>query len=258
MGSDTKKLTDISSFKGWFATEAALNAAYPTGQDSWHAIVGATDTVWVWDSGTSAWVDSGLGSLVTSVFTRTGAITAQNNDYTWAQINKTTSDIADITTKSHTSLTDKGTKTHATIDSELGDNNQIIYIGKHGNDGSDGETIGKAKLTIGSALTAASALTPAVGNQICLRIIDSGTYSESYTSVDYVHLIGLGAKVIGNIVVNSDVKIYLGELNGNLTVNAAKELRGEISTVTGSITKTGKIRGRMGTDLYIKDIIFEV
>jgi len=38
---------------------------------------------------------------------------------TWAQIDKTTSNIADITTKSHTSLTDIGTNTHATIDTHL-------------------------------------------------------------------------------------------------------------------------------------------
>ncbi|RJR38676.1 MAG: hypothetical protein C4567_12405 [Deltaproteobacteria bacterium] len=36
---------------------------------------------------------------------------------TWGEINKTTSNIADITTKSHTSLTDIGTNSHAAIDS---------------------------------------------------------------------------------------------------------------------------------------------
>lgn len=56
---------------------------------------------------------------VSSVFGRTGAVTAQSNDYTWAQINKTTSDIADITTRSHTSLTDIGTNTHAQIDTHI-------------------------------------------------------------------------------------------------------------------------------------------
>ena len=38
---------------------------------------------------------------------------------TWADIDKTTSSIADITTRSHTALTDIGTLTHATIDSYL-------------------------------------------------------------------------------------------------------------------------------------------
>ena len=58
-------------------------------------------------------------SDVTSVFGRTAAVVAQTNDYTWAQINKATSNIADITTKSHTSLTDIGTNTHSQIDSAL-------------------------------------------------------------------------------------------------------------------------------------------
>lgn len=66
---------------------------------------------------------------VTSVFSRTGAITAQNNDYTWAQIDKTTSDIADITTKSHTSLSDIGTNTHAQIDTHISsDGSDHSYI----------------------------------------------------------------------------------------------------------------------------------
>jgi hypothetical protein len=38
---------------------------------------------------------------------------------TWAQIDKTTSNIADIATRSHTSLSDIGTSTHATIDAHL-------------------------------------------------------------------------------------------------------------------------------------------
>ena len=56
---------------------------------------------------------------VSSVFTRSGAVVAATNDYTWAQLNKATSDIADITTKSHTSLSNIGTNTHAVIDAEI-------------------------------------------------------------------------------------------------------------------------------------------
>ena len=55
---------------------------------------------------------------VTSVFGRAGVVSAQSDDYTWAQIDKAASDLADITTKSHTSLTDKGTTTHADLDTD--------------------------------------------------------------------------------------------------------------------------------------------
>jgi hypothetical protein len=41
---------------------------------------------------------------VSSVFGRTGAVVAATNDYTWAQVNKATSSIADITTRSAADL----------------------------------------------------------------------------------------------------------------------------------------------------------
>jgi len=46
-------------FKGYFADQAALEAAYPVGLAGWFAIVGSTDTIWVWDTGTVDWVDTG-------------------------------------------------------------------------------------------------------------------------------------------------------------------------------------------------------
>ena len=50
---------------GYYPTEAALTTAHPTGIEGNYAIVGATDTVWIWDIDTSDWVDSGnaLGAV---------------------------------------------------------------------------------------------------------------------------------------------------------------------------------------------------
>lgn len=48
---------------GWYATESALTTAHPTATDGDWAIVGATDTVWVWDSDTTAWVDTGAAGI---------------------------------------------------------------------------------------------------------------------------------------------------------------------------------------------------
>lgn len=44
---------------GWYATPQNLQSAHPTGQNGQWAIIGSTDTIWTWDSDTSAWVDSG-------------------------------------------------------------------------------------------------------------------------------------------------------------------------------------------------------
>ena len=43
---------------GYYETPEALRAAHPTGQAGNWAIVGSTDTIWVWDTDTNDWVDS--------------------------------------------------------------------------------------------------------------------------------------------------------------------------------------------------------
>jgi hypothetical protein len=58
------------------------------------------------------------GSSVTSVFGRTGVVVAATNDYTWAQINKTTSSFADITTRSATDI-NSGTLADARLTSNV-------------------------------------------------------------------------------------------------------------------------------------------
>jgi len=55
-------------------------------------------------SGTLSWT-SPPSAPVTSVFGRTGVVIAAAGDYTWAMINKTTSSLADITTRSAADLT---------------------------------------------------------------------------------------------------------------------------------------------------------
>ncbi|HHT9131810.1 MAG TPA: hypothetical protein ACFYED_04920 [Candidatus Tripitaka californicus] len=68
---------------------------------------------------------------VLSVFGRTGAVVPQLGDYPWGYIDKTVSSLADITTKSHTVLSDIGSNTHAQIDTHLG-----ASSGVHGVSGS--------------------------------------------------------------------------------------------------------------------------
>lgn len=59
----------VTNDKGWFATEAALIAAHTPGQNGWFATVGETDTVWVWDADTTAWVNTGSqGATVSGTY----------------------------------------------------------------------------------------------------------------------------------------------------------------------------------------------
>lgn len=62
---------------GWYENPTALNTAHPTAEAGDWAIVGSTDTVWLWDTDTSAWVDSDQKGQVTSVNGQTGAVTVQ-------------------------------------------------------------------------------------------------------------------------------------------------------------------------------------
>lgn len=65
---------------GWYATESALTTAHPTANDGDWAIVGSTDTVWVWDSDTTAWKDTDQKGQVTSVNGKTGAVVLNAED----------------------------------------------------------------------------------------------------------------------------------------------------------------------------------
>ncbi len=53
--------TGNAFFLGFYADPTALNTAHPTAVDGNYAIVGSTDTIWIWDQDTTAWVDSGTG-----------------------------------------------------------------------------------------------------------------------------------------------------------------------------------------------------
>lgn len=54
--------TITTGAQGWYATPENLRTAVPIGENGWFAFVGTTDTIWTWDSDTSAWVDTGATS----------------------------------------------------------------------------------------------------------------------------------------------------------------------------------------------------
>ena len=56
---------------GWYETPQALQTAHPTGENGQWAIIGSTDTIWTWDSDTSAWVDTGAQMDLSDYYTKT-------------------------------------------------------------------------------------------------------------------------------------------------------------------------------------------
>ena len=56
---------------GWYPNYEALYAAHDTGYDGNWAIVGDTDTIWVWDSNTGVWKDTGESSKFANYYDKT-------------------------------------------------------------------------------------------------------------------------------------------------------------------------------------------
>ena len=82
---------------------------------------------------------------------------------------------------------------------------QIYYVGKHGNDANSGLNIEQAKLTFGSAITDASALTPSAVNRYAIVCLDDGIYAESITTVSFVDIFAPNAQLDGNILAVDNV-----------------------------------------------------
>lgn len=56
---------------GWYKSYEALYAAHEVGYDGNWAIVGDTDTIWVWDSDTGVWKDTGESSRFANYYDKT-------------------------------------------------------------------------------------------------------------------------------------------------------------------------------------------
>jgi len=130
----------------------------------------------------------------------------------------------------------------------LTEQTNTIYVSKAGNDSNDGLDIENAKLTIGSALTAASGLTPTTSNRVTIYIMDGGIYSEAPSLPDYVSLVGPGATVSGGSLtlgLESTVRLnrFIGTGTG-VVCDSAGEHWVHIDTieVTGGGTTSG-VRG---------------
>lgn len=81
---------------GWYPNYEALYAAHDTGYDGNWAIVGDTDTIWVWDSDTGVWKDTGESSKFANYYDKTQI---DENFYDKTQINENFYDKTQIDAK---------------------------------------------------------------------------------------------------------------------------------------------------------------
>jgi len=101
------------------------------------------------------------------------------------------------------------------------DATQTIFIAAAGNDSSDGLSPDQAKLTIGGAITAASALTPASDNYIVIRGDDAAEYTEDITVPRYVWIDMPNAHLIGGVTsTNPDAGVRFRQITKSTSGSA--------------------------------------
>jgi len=117
---------------------------------------------------------------------------------TWADIDKTTSSIADITTKSHTALSDIGTNTHSAIDTFIGTTVPAYFntSSGHDHDGSDSKKVTYTDLvsipsTFAPSAHGSSAHTGTIGGEGQITFLATGGHTHNgtnSTAISYTNL----------------------------------------------------------------------
>lgn len=104
---DRQNFDRVVHFKGYFTTIDKLKTAYPTGQLGDYAIVGGTDTVWLWDDETNSWLNSTEQGIVISVNGRTGEVILTKTDVGLSNVDNTSDKNKPVSTAQQTALNAK-------------------------------------------------------------------------------------------------------------------------------------------------------
>ena len=122
---------------------------------------------------------------------------------------------------------------------------QIYYVGKHGNDTNSGLNIENAKLTFGSAITAAAALTPSSTNMFAIVCYDDGVYTENITGAEYIDIYAPNATLVGTLTltdlehVKFKVQNYTGSGYAVVKSTGSSYLNLEIDTINLGTSTNG-------------------
>jgi hypothetical protein len=148
------------------------------------------------------------------------------------------------------------------IVASIPDEEQVIYVGKHGDDADDGLNIESAKLTITNAIATAVAAGPTTNNRYAIVIHDGGTYTESFTVPSWVQLDAPAATIVGTVTLSDDAnanvreyvqtdaiavtkaagagaaRLQAGRITVNGTGTAINVASGSVEAIVGEITAT--------------------
>ena len=93
---DKVKLNGLVNYeknKGHYATETALKQAHPTASAGDYATVGETDTIWLWDDDSSAWVNSSKVSTISTA--ENTSVTDAGNHFTSTNVEGCLAELAE-------------------------------------------------------------------------------------------------------------------------------------------------------------------
>lgn len=112
---DRQNFDRVVHFKGYYTSIEKLQEAYPTGQLGDYAIVGGTDTVWLWDDESNSWLNSTEQGIVISVNGRTGEVVLTKTDVGLSNVDNTADKDKPISTAQQTALDAKADRKKVTL-----------------------------------------------------------------------------------------------------------------------------------------------
>jgi hypothetical protein len=185
----------------------------------------------------------GGGGAVDSVFGRTGVVVSATNDYTWAQINKATSSLADITTRSASDLS-SGTLPDARFPATLpvlsGANLTALNASSLGSG-----TVPDARFPATLPALSGVNLTALNASALGSGTVPDARFPATLPAISGVNLTNLnGSNVSSGTVADARIASALtGKTYNGLTLDATTGIfhlaNGKTLTVSNSLTLTG-------------------
>lgn len=139
-----------------------------------------------------------------------------------------------------TTITGNPATNTLTIDSLGLNQDQVIYVGKHGNDANDGRTIEKAKLTFQNAIdTAVTVFT----SDAVVWCFDDGPYVENLTGAVWISIYAPNAHIIGAHTIRDACRWVFGHISNGTGGTTAITLDDAADSRAGVYAKTFSVSG---------------